>query len=254
MFKKLKILWISLISILLTAILLVEYMDERLPEGTPGPEADALAKKMLLAINDDAWQATGAVSWGYADRQFIWDKKRHYTEVNFEGNQVLIDIDGRKGVILKSEVENLTDQTKQDICESAWKYWCNDSFWLNPVSKVFDPGTERSIVERHGKKTLLVTYTSGGATPGDSYMWLLDENGRPKGWKLWVSIIPIGGMSFGWDEWVQLETGVWVSTHHFNPVKTVRVHQPVGKEDLLLITGKDIFEPLLTDSTAWVSF
>lgn len=254
MFRKLKILWVALLSILLTALLLIEYMDEKLPEGTPGPEAEALAKKMLSAINDEAWRATGAVSWGYADRTFIWDKKRHFTEVKYEGNHVLLDINARKGVILKSEESELSNESQQALCETAWKYWCNDSFWLNPVSKIFDPGTKRSIVDRHGRQGLLVTYTTGGATPGDSYLWFVDENGRPKSWKLWVSIIPIGGMNFGWDEWVQLETGVWISTHHFNPVKTVRVHQPVGKEDLLLITGKDIFEPLLRDSSALVSF
>lgn len=254
MLKKLKILWVTLLAIFLTAFLLFEYMDEKLPDGVVGPEADSLANRMLIAIDNQAWRTTGVVSWGYEDRTFIWDRKRHLTRVNYEGHEVLLDIDSRLGYILGNDANELSEEKKQEICLWAWKYWCNDSFWLNPVSKIFDPGTERKLVRRHGQETLLVTYTSGGSTPGDSYLWTLDDNGRPKSWKLWVSIIPIGGMKFSWDNWQQLETGVWISTHHFNPVKSIPLHNPVGKSDLLLLTGKDIFESLFSDSEALISY
>ncbi|MEZ4952350.1 MAG: hypothetical protein R2825_02080 [Saprospiraceae bacterium] len=35
-------------------------------------------------------------------------------------------------------------------------------------------------------------YKTGGVTPSDSYVWLLDENGQPTAWKMWVSITSIG--------------------------------------------------------------
>lgn len=244
MLKKLKILWVTLLAISLSAFLLFEYMDEGLPTGKQGEEAEQLAQKMLSAINDEAWQNTGAISWGYDNRTYIWDKKRHLTEVNYEGHQVLLDINKRLGWI-KSDASGLSLQEQKEICLWAWKYWCNDSFWLNPISKIFDPGTERRIVDWHGKKTLLVTYTSGGSTPGDSYLWILDENGRPMSWKLWVSIIPIGGMKFSWDKWIELETGVMVSSYHFNPIKTIVLHEPIAKSDLSEMFGHDVFEPLI---------
>ena len=37
-----------------------------LPEVKPGPEADVLARKMMAAVHDDAWRATGAVQWTLA--------------------------------------------------------------------------------------------------------------------------------------------------------------------------------------------
>ncbi|SMD37292.1 hypothetical protein SAMN04488029_3332 [Reichenbachiella faecimaris] len=253
MLKRLKILGITLLAIFLTAFLLFEYMDEGLPEGVQSEEADQLARTMMASINHQAWQNTGAISWGYDDRTYVWDKKRHLTQVDYDGNRVQLDINKRKGFIVNGD-SSLAEEKKKEICHWAWRYWCNDSFWLNPISKIFDPGTERSIVTWHGKKTLLVTYTSGGSTPGDSYLWILDENGRPKSWKLWVSIIPIGGMRFSWDKWVKLETGVWVSTYHFNPVKTIPLHNPVGKLDLREMYTEDIFTALLSSSTELISY
>lgn len=228
-------------------------MDEGLPSGVQGPDADVLANKMLVSINDEAWQSTGAVSWGYDDRTFVWDRKRHFAEVNYQGYQILLDIDKRLGFIVDEEAQ-LNEEKRKEICHWAWRYWCNDSFWLNPISKIFDSGVERALVDYRGEKALLVTYTSGGSTPGDSYLWILDEKGRPEHWKLWVSIIPIGGMKFSWDEWVKLETGAMISTHHFNPVKTIPLHNPKGKIDLLQLTGHDIFEPLVSGRDQLISY
>lgn len=253
MLQKFKILWIILLSICLTAFLLFEYMDERLPEGEQSAEADQLAQKMMASVNDQAWQNTGAVSWGYDDRSYVWDKKRHLAQVNYNGHQVLLDINNRKGFIQQSD-QDMNEEEQREICAWAWRYWCNDSFWLNPISKVFDPGTERRLVTWHGQKTLLVTYTSGGSTPGDSYLWILDKDGRPTSWKLWVSIIPIGGLRFSWDKWVTLETGAVISTFHFNALKKIPILNPVGKYDLKEMFAEGIFAPLFAESGDLVAF
>lgn len=170
--------------------------------------------------------------------------------MDYDGYEVLIDINNRAGYVLTGDSE--TDL--KEVCAKAWRYWCNDSFWLNPVSKIFDAGTERRLVDWHGDDALLVTYTSGGATPGDSYLWLLDENNRPKSWKMWVSIIPIGGLKFSWDEWAILETGAQISTHHYNPLRTIRIHEPVAAFHLSQLANEDIFEPLLTSASQLVHY
>lgn len=51
--------------------------------------------------------------------------------------------------------------------------------------KVFDKGVERTLIKtKNNKDVLLVTYTSGGSTPGDSYLWLLDDNEKPNAFKI----------------------------------------------------------------------
>jgi len=86
---------------------------------------------------------------------------------------------------------------------------------LNAPAKVFDPGTSRSIVElKDGTQGLLLSYSSGGVTPGVAYLWLLDEQGLPQKWKMWVSIIQIGGVEATWDDWTTLSTGAKVATNH----------------------------------------
>ena len=68
--------------------------------------------------------------------------------------------------------------------------------------KAFDPGTSRALLKLpNGNDGLLVHYNSGGVTPGDTYLWHLDENGLPVAWQMWVGIIPVGGMQFSWEDW-----------------------------------------------------
>jgi len=56
-------------------------------------------------------------------------------------------------------------------------------------------------------------HTSGGVTPGDGYLWLLDDNNLPTGYKMWTSIIPVKGMYASWENWKEYE-GAKYSTLH----------------------------------------
>ena len=81
--------------------------------------------------------------------------------------------------------------------------------------KVFDEGTERRIVKTDTNgDALLITYTSGGSTPGDSYLWLFDTNGKPKAFKMWTSLLPIDGLEASWSDWTTTESGAMLPTFH----------------------------------------
>ena len=49
-----------------------------------------------------------------------------------------------------------------------------------------------------GKDALLVKYTSGGTTPGDAYLWLLDEDFIPKSYKMFVPSMKMEGTPATW--------------------------------------------------------
>lgn len=230
------------------------YVNQPLPNGQKGPEADALARKMMASIDHDSWLETGALAWGYENRDYIWDKQNHLVQVRFDGHNILVDINERRGMILDQPNEN-SSKDAQKLCLLAWQHWVNDSFWLNPISKVFDDGTERRlVVMEDASEALLVTYTSGGATPGDSYLWTMNDDGLPTSWSFWVSIIPIGGLPFTWESWVKLSTGVMISTHHYNPIKTVDIFAPKAARELSELADDDLFDGLENDAERVISF
>jgi hypothetical protein len=106
-------------------------------------------------------------------------------------------------------------EEKLELIEKAWAKWCNDSFWMFAPYKAFDLGTARSVVEDpDAKYGLMVKYETGGVTPGDSYLWLLDENYIPTGYKMWAKIIPVGGTYFSWEDWITLPSGAKLSINH----------------------------------------
>ncbi len=243
--------WKKILLVLLATILLLLaggylYLNEPLPSGNTGPQADALAEKMLAAIHHQNWDSTGAVAWTFRGaRHHLWDKNRHFARVRWDNYEVLVDINNRTGIARQNK-ERLSEEQAEPLIEKAWKYWINDSFWLNPVSKIFDPGTTRQFIASDDEyERLLVTCNSGGATPGDSYLWIVGKNGLPVAWKMWVSIIPVGGVKMTWENWVTLSTGVKVSTYHHNdlfdlPLADIRGAATLAK----LEPGKDPFQAL----------
>lgn len=171
--------------------------------GKTGPEADALARKMEAVVNKPAWDQTRFVSWEFrTGTTYLWDKVATAVSVAWGDNLVLLRTTDRSGMAYHQGQEVTDAAAKQKLLEQAWEKFANDSFWLCAPMKAFDPGTSREIyTQKDGTEALLVHYSSGGVTPGDSYLWLLDTNGRPRAWQLWVSTIPIGGLTFTWEDW-----------------------------------------------------
>ena len=246
--KWIKRLAILLIVLVIGIVTLIYFsLNEAIPKAKEGSAADVLAQKMLKAINKEAWDTTGVIQWTFDEmHDFLWDKNRHFCQVKWEDHEVLLDINKRKGRVWKGQTE-FHGAKAQKIVKEAWEYWCNDSFWLNAPSKVFDPGTSRAIVESEtGDNALLVRYTSGGVTPGDAYLWILDEQGLPISWKMWVSIIPIGGLSFSWEQWKETSTGAKIAEIHKNLMLDLSITNIKAATDLKSFgLEKDPFQSIL---------
>ncbi len=215
MIKTLKWIGLGIAGFLLIVIAIGWALNEIRPEGVEGEVADRLARRMEKSLNADAWEETGAVRWVFrGENQHLWDRRRYYAQVMTGNMEVLVNLNTREGLVFKGG-EPVTGEKATEWVEDAWKMWVNDAFWLSAPFKTFDPGVSRELFVNHdGDSTLLVSYQSGGATPGDAYLWHFDETGTPDYWKMWVSILPVGGLKVPFDGWTETETGAIVPTGH----------------------------------------
>ena len=191
-------------------------LNEKLPTGDNPAKADELANKMLKALNKAAWDSTNVVAWTHkGGHQFVWDKKNQMVQVKWDKNDVLLNLkDWNKGKAF-SEGKEITDSQLDVLRGKAWAIFCNDSYWLIAPYKVFDEGVTRKIVKAEdGTEALLASYSSGGVTPGDSYLWILDKNATPTAYKMCVKILPIGGVSATWEDWKTTETEAIIAQNH----------------------------------------
>ncbi|MDG1262001.1 MAG: hypothetical protein P8H59_05415 [Flavobacteriales bacterium] len=191
------------------------YYDEPVPEGSSGIEADRLAEKMLEALSYDDWQNTRYVTWSFrGEHNYVWDKENNQVQVSWDGKSVLLSTQNPFDNAIVTPA-NSAPEIEEKAIKDAWSYFCNDSFWLIAPYKLFDPGVTRGIVKSEdGKEGLMITYGSGGVTPGDSYLWHLDAHHIPTSYQMWVEIIPVGGIEATWDNWIKTATGAFISTSH----------------------------------------
>lgn len=194
-------------------------LHETRPVMAPGPEADALARKIQAAVDLPAWQAIEAVSWDFAGRQqHLWDKKRGLIRVRWDDVEVLRPVEGADGVVTRKGAP-VEGPERAALLQKAYAHFINDSFWLNPFDSFFHPGVTRGIAKNaDGEAGLMVQYGSGGVTPGDAYLWQVGADGRPTAWQMWVGIIPIGGLKATWDGWITLGGAQLATTHALGPI------------------------------------
>lgn len=237
------------IAILIAIIVIIGYSSsEKEPQTTQNKEADLLAQKMLDAIDIKAWDSLKYLTFDFKNiHKYLWDKQANQVKISWAEYLVLMKLDTQKGVVYKNG-EMLSENLSQAILEEAWGYWCNDSFWMFAPFKVFDPGTSRSLAkDEEGKDGLMVTYNSGGVTPGDKYLWFLDQNYIPTGFKIWVKVIPIGGVYFTWENWITLSGGAKLATSHLKAGIDLKMEDV--KEGVILSDlgeSMDLFGPLET--------
>ena len=210
------VIFFTLPSLLFFAFVFFKY-NEDLPEGKQGKEADALAYKMLETLDYEAYKNTYFLEWTFKKRHhYRWKKAENICSVFWDDYKVDLNLKNEslnKAFIHGFKVES---NMRKELIEKAISYFNNDSFWLVAPYKIFDDGTERRLVmvENNPNPALLITYTKGGSTPGDSYLWLLDENGMPQSFKMWTSILPIKGLESSWSNWTTTESGAKLPTFH----------------------------------------
>ena len=218
--KGLKIIGGILIFLTLPTLLLFGFMyikyNEDLPTGIQGAQADQLAKEMLDNLNEAAYLNTDYLEWTFRGaHHYKWYKSDEICEVYWDDFTVILDFQNNANskVLVAEQVYNGIE--KQAYIAKAQTYFNNDSFWLVAPYKVFDKGVERRLVKTEDQKdALLVTYTQGGSTPGDSYLWHFDDRGLPKSFQMWVEILPIDGLEATWENWITTESGANLPTFH----------------------------------------
>ncbi|MFL1012734.1 hypothetical protein [Flavisericum labens] len=209
------VIFFTLPSLLFFGFMYIKY-NEDLPIGIEGPKADALAHKMLDALDYNAYENTNYIEWTFKKRRhYQWDKTKQTCVVFWKENKVVLNLsDYTKSEVYIHNFRSENDMV-EDLIEKAIGYFENDSFWLVAPYKVFDKGTKRQLIKTEtNKDALLVTYTSGGSTPGDSYLWHLEDNGKPIRFQMWVNILPIGGLEATWSDWTTTESGALLPIFH----------------------------------------
>lgn len=211
------LVFLLLLGVFLSSI--YHYYDRELPKGEQGLEADRLAKKMLFAMNDDAYKEISYIAWTFSslgrERHYQWHKKQGRCTVAWDSIKVDLKFNDLKKSRVKINGLVYKGEMKKDYINTAEAKFNNDSFWLVAPYKVFDKGVERRLIKQKNKQdALLVTYTSGGNTPGDSYLWLLDDGYKPKAYRMWVGLSPIGGLEATWEKWYKTSKRAFLPQLH----------------------------------------
>ncbi|MFD1613587.1 hypothetical protein [Gelatiniphilus marinus] len=209
------IIFFTLPSIILFGFLFFKY-NEAIPTGIQGKKADALAYRMLEVLDYEAYKNTNYIEWTFNKRHhFEWKKNEGVCDVFWDEYRVSLNLNdySLSKVYVHSFKKN--GEMAEALINEAIKIFNNDSFWLVAPYKVFDEGAERRLVKlNNNEEALLVTYTFGGSTPGDSYLWLFDDAGKPKSFKMWTSLLPIDGLEATWSNWITTESGAQLPTFH----------------------------------------
>lgn len=199
------------------------YFNDPVPAGSSPDQADLLARDMLKALNMEGYRETRYLTWTYRGGRntYRWDKDMGKVEMSWGNYSGKIDLVSPEESEIKEGGKFLEGERLREVTKEAISNFNNDSFWLVAPFKIFDEGTERRLVKLpDGTNGLLVTYTRGGDTPGDSYLWELNEEKFPVKYRMWVEILPLKGLSATWEGWQETETGVWLPRYHkIGPIK-----------------------------------
>jgi len=124
------IIFLTLPSLLFFGFLYFKY-NEDLPNGVESEQADILAKKMLDALNYNAYKATDYLEWTFKNRHhFKWNKAENTCEVFWKNYKVNLDLENTANSDAFKNDTKIESEEKQALIKKATDYFNNDSFWL----------------------------------------------------------------------------------------------------------------------------
>ena len=216
------------------------------PEGVAGVPAKYLKEKIYKATNIEAWKKTSAVAFtwdGIGEHHYLWDRKRKLVEVSWDDMIIQYRQDKAYKGIVYIKKQRITDPPKiQKYIKKARKYFVNDAFWLNPIFHIDSPGTQEYKVS---EKKLLVHFSSGGFTPGDSYLFTLKENGLVEKMNMWVNVLPIKGIEVGFENYITSQTEVRLALDHKVGFLNIQIKNLIMYKEYPPKKKKDPFQELL---------
>lgn len=160
------------------------------------PEAIALADATMEAMGGRAnWDATRYLSWNFfGARQHHWDRHTGDVRIAFgdrDGNDwiVLMNLHSREGRVQKNGTR-VDDGLRDEMLESGYGMWVNDSYWLIMPYKLKDSGVTLTYVgegtlESDGRAADIVqlTFKNVGVTPQNKYhVWIARDTSLVEQW------------------------------------------------------------------------
>ena len=191
-------------------------VSDPVPKGIEGLEAERLADQLLTVIKAESFERAEGAQWNFRSHRYLWHRGLGRVRVSLEDDlHVYLDLKAQRGWSLEAGIRPERAEEREHVAD-AIKAFNNDSFWAFAPFKVRDEGTSRACVKnpQSKKSALLIHHKTGGSTPGDHYLWHLDKEGRPERWQMWVSILPVGGVSTTWSDWRETQSGAWVAIEH----------------------------------------
>jgi hypothetical protein len=184
------------------------------PEGVVGPAAEELTTQVETSLHVDAWRELAVVSWSFAGgHRWLWDKHQGMVRLQDGDGTAWLDLWDRGGVAHNEQGQPLSPTDEKKRLEDVYAAFINDSFWLNPFAALRNDGVTRSIVDDDGRRALLMTFASGGVTPGDSYLIFVDDKSQPTSWRMWVQVLPVKGLESSFEDWTDVGGARLAATH-----------------------------------------
>lgn len=241
--KKLLLGAVALLLLIALSLFGLVYLasDYEIPTGETGPTAEALRDRIEEATNIAGFRDLGAVefTFGPSGNHHFYDIQRRFAEVRMGDTTVRFSLRD-----FKSRVERdgsvVTGAEAAEALRDAYKFHINDVFWLNPFAQLRSPGIE---LQKIGEQALLVTYSSGGVTPGDSYLIVTNAAGRPTHWKMWT-FVPVKGMEFSFEGWENFGDDVPLSLKHESFLAGIEIENVKVYEEYPAPGGTDRFAAL----------
>ncbi|NNK83552.1 MAG: hypothetical protein HKO92_10555 [Flavobacteriaceae bacterium] len=209
------VVFISLPSLLLFGYAYYKYHED-IPIGETGESADALANKMQNALNIEAFNNVNYISFTIRNkRHYEWIKDKNTCTVTWKDFKVELNLKNHDSSLAYMHSFKVILEEKNKLLNKALDYYQKDIFWLLAPYKAFDNGVKRGIVN-NGKYSdaLLITHPKSDNLPVESYLWILDENGKPEAMKMWGNSTPIDGIEASWNNWTTIESGAILPTFH----------------------------------------